>query len=265
MTSHWVVFFVQDGLWEEQFGSHRDTKPNGPTSVGFDVTFHGVSNVYGIPEHASTLSLRTTDGNNGGYGEPYRLYNLDVFEYELDQPMALYGSIPFMVGHGVVGADAFTAGVFWNNPSETYVDIAREGFGPNMATKTRWISESGAWDLFLLPGPAYANVIRQYTKLTGTQALPPRFALAYHQCRWNYKDEADVLGLDAKFEEYNFPYDVIVRGIHFPASSWFVLAWGNNTVAGCVVHQCWTSSTRMASDTSLGIATCFRVYLCRSC
>ena len=29
-------------------------------------------------------------------GDPYRLYNLDVFEYELDNPMALYGSIPFM-------------------------------------------------------------------------------------------------------------------------------------------------------------------------
>lgn len=32
--------------------------------------------------------------------EPYRLYNLDVFEYELDSPMALYGSIPVLYGHG---------------------------------------------------------------------------------------------------------------------------------------------------------------------
>jgi hypothetical protein len=50
----------------------------------------------------------------------------------------------------------------------------------------------------------------RYTTITGTQALPPRFALGYHQCRWNYKDEADVLGVDAKFEEHNFPYDVLV-------------------------------------------------------
>jgi len=28
--------------------------------------------------------------------EPYRLYNTDVFEYELDSPMALYGAVPFM-------------------------------------------------------------------------------------------------------------------------------------------------------------------------
>lgn len=31
--------------------------------------------------------------------EPYRLYNLDVFEYELYNPMALYGSVPLMIGH----------------------------------------------------------------------------------------------------------------------------------------------------------------------
>jgi alpha 1,3-glucosidase len=30
------------------------------------------------------------------------LYNLDVFEYDLDVPMALYGAIPLMVGHSKV-------------------------------------------------------------------------------------------------------------------------------------------------------------------
>ncbi len=189
----------------------------GPTSVGVDITFHGALNVYGIPEHATSLSLKSTDGSSGAYSEPYRLYNLDVFEYELDQTMSLYGSIPFMLAHGLVpsrtsstGQAAFTAGAFWNNPSETYIDVAKDGFGIKAAAKTRWMSESGAWDLFLLPGPNFAAVSRQYTLLTGTQAIPPRFSLAYHQCRWNYKDEADVLGVDAKFEEHNFPYDVMV-------------------------------------------------------
>ena len=44
-------------------------------------------------------------------GDPYRLYNLDVFEYELDNPMALYGSIPYMMAHSAHK----TVGVFWNN------------------------------------------------------------------------------------------------------------------------------------------------------
>jgi alpha 1,3-glucosidase len=32
--------------------------------------------------------------------DPYRLYNLDVFEYELDNGMALYGSVPVLIAHG---------------------------------------------------------------------------------------------------------------------------------------------------------------------
>ena len=35
------------------------------------------------------------------------------------------------------------------------------------------------------------------------------FALGYHQCRWNYRDEADTLAVDAAFDEHNIPYDVI--------------------------------------------------------
>ena len=34
--------------------------------------------------------------------DPYRLYNLDVFEYELNNPMALYGSVPVMLAHKLV-------------------------------------------------------------------------------------------------------------------------------------------------------------------
>ena len=200
------------GLWTETFSSHTDSKPLGPTSLGFDATFPSASHVYGIPEHASSLALKATvpSGGPGGtteYSEPYRLYNLDVFEYELDNSMALYGSIPFMIAHGANGA---SAGVFWHNPSETYVDILKHAApGGRGGVSTRWMSESGVWDLSLIPGPTGKGVISAYTSLTGTQTLPPLFALGYHQCRWNYKDEPDVYAVDAKFEEHAFPYDVL--------------------------------------------------------
>ncbi len=224
----------EPGMWEETFQTHHDSKPFGPTSVGFDVTFPLASHAYGIPEHASSHALRSTDGSEGGahaheYAQPYRLYNLDVFEYELDNPMALYGSIPFLLAHGVVPGAApgaadggATAGVYWNNPTETYVDVAKGARGTGSAAgaggqlvdvrvgvATRWVSESGVWDLSLVPGPTPKGAVAQYTSLTGTQALPPLFALGYHQCRWNYKDEADVFAVDAKFEEHAFPYDVL--------------------------------------------------------
>jgi alpha 1,3-glucosidase len=187
---------TEPGMWEEKFGTHHDSKPHGPTSVGLDVTFPTATHVYGIPEHASTHALRSTDGSEGGaeYKQPYRLYNLDVFEYELDNPMALYGSIPFMIAHSPSG---HSVGVFWNNPTETYVDINKGvrssgssifaaltgGSGPKVGVATRWISESGVFDLSLVPGPSPKDVVTQYTSLTGTQELPPLFALGYHQVR----------------------------------------------------------------------------------
>lgn len=45
--------------------------------------------------------------------------------------------------------------------------------------------------------------------MSGYQALPPLFALGYHQSRWNYQDEADVKAVDAGFDLHQIPYDVI--------------------------------------------------------
>lgn len=78
-----------------------------------------MQNQPGLPEHASSFRLKTTRGANAGYTEPYRLYNLDVFEYELDEPMALYGSIPFVAAHRPEG----TIGALFFNPCETFVDV----------------------------------------------------------------------------------------------------------------------------------------------
>src|SRR5271156_3381051 len=94
----------------------------GPESFGMDITFSGINHVYGIPEHATSLSLKATRGPDAPYEEPYRLYNLDVFEYEIDSPMSLYGSIPFMQAH----RKDSTVGVFWLNAAETWIDIIKE-------------------------------------------------------------------------------------------------------------------------------------------
>jgi alpha 1,3-glucosidase len=50
-----------DGTWwDESFGGNTDSKPRGPESVGLDISFPGYSHVYGIPEHASSMSLKQT-------------------------------------------------------------------------------------------------------------------------------------------------------------------------------------------------------------
>ncbi|KAJ7295993.1 hypothetical protein O6H91_Y150800 [Diphasiastrum complanatum] len=199
--------------WEETFRSHTDSRPHGPQSVSFDVSFHKAEHVYGIPEHATRLALKPTRGTEE-YSEPYRLFNLDVFEYLEESPFGLYGSIPFMLSHN----QDRTTGFFWLNAAEMLIDVLAPGWDKEVDNEektaassidTQWITESGPLDAFLFVGPTPKDVVKQYTSVTGTTTIPQYFATAYHQCRWNYKDEADVKHVDSKFDEFDIPYDVI--------------------------------------------------------
>lgn len=201
--------------WEERFRTHTDTRPYGPQSISFDVSFHGADFVYGIPERATSLALKPTRGPGVEESEPYRLFNLDVFEYLHDSPFGLYGSIPFMIAHGKARG---TSGFFWLNAAEMQIDVLGSGWDaedsiglPSDQNRidTMWMSEAGVVDAFFFVGPGPKDVVRQYTSVTGTPALPQFFATAYHQCRWNYRDEEDVAQVDSKFDEHDIPYDVL--------------------------------------------------------
>jgi alpha 1,3-glucosidase len=205
------------GSTTESFGGHTDTVPHGPTSVGIDISFPCASNIYGIPEHTTSLSLPTTIAGSANasphYSNPYRLYNLDVFEYELQETMALYGNIPFLWGHGKCSASNkfVSAGIFFFNPSESFVDISdgKSSFFSSTFKESHWVLESGEIDIFIMTGPSPKDLSHEFATLVGTQQLPPLFSLGYHQCRWNYRDERDVAQVNAQFEALDYPYDVI--------------------------------------------------------
>jgi hypothetical protein len=79
--------------------------------------------------------------------------------------------------------------------------------GPPSAA--HWFSETGDIDILLFGGPDHRWVMSQYAEIFGKPHLPPLFSLGYHQSRWNYKDEADVADVHAKFDEHDLPYDVL--------------------------------------------------------
>lgn len=140
----------------------------------------------------------------GGFSDssPYRLYNLDVFEYEIGNGMALYGSIPYVIAH----SKQETLGALWLNAAETWIDIHSstadkvliifikvcsgsiiffvQGVLASLVDKFRsstevpqidvhFISESGVIDLYLMLGPKPQDVFRQNGRLTGVYPLPP--------------------------------------------------------------------------------------------
>lgn len=193
------------GAWEENFKSHHDTKPKGPEAIAMDFRFPGADFTYGIPQHADSFALKSTKGT-----EPYRLYNLDVFEYEVNEKMALYGAIPVIYSHG----KGKTSGVFWHNAAETWVDILSSADTPG-EVNAHFMSESGVIDIFFLLGKEPLDVFREYTALTGTAPLPQMFTLGYHQSRWNYVDQEDVAQISEKFDIHDIPMDVIWLDIEY--------------------------------------------------
>ncbi|XP_053682461.1 neutral alpha-glucosidase AB [Sabethes cyaneus] len=211
------------GAWEENFKSHHDSKPKGPEALSMDFSFPQGKVLYGIPEHADSFALKHTAG---GKSDPYRLYNLDVFEYELDNGMALYGAVPVIYSTG----PGSTTGVYWQNAAETWVDIFVPEQEKNVMSSivnfvsrstqedppaANFISESGIIDVFVLTGPSPLDAFRQYTDLTGKAPLPQLYAIAYHQCRWNYNDEQDVTSVSAKFDEHDIPMDTMWLDIEY--------------------------------------------------
>ena len=166
------------------------------------------------------IDLTILRGASAAYTDPYRLYNSDVFEYEMDTPMTLYGAIPLMYAH----RKRSSVGVFWMNAAETWIDIEKQkqssnplslGIGAKTDTKTHWISENGLIDIFVFLGPEPKDIIQQYSARTGNTQLPQEFSIAYHQCRWNYVTDEDVKDVDNKMTRHHIPYDVIWLDIEY--------------------------------------------------
>lgn len=118
-----------------------------------------------------------------------------------------------------------TVAVFNVLASETWIDIAHL---EKTGVETHWISESGILDIFLLPGPTPEDVFAQYARLTGTAPLPAHWALAYHQCRWNYVSSDDVRGVQKRFDEENFPVDVFWLDIEYAEDHKYFM-WNKKT------------------------------------
>lgn len=68
-------------------------------------------------------------------------------------------------------------------------------------------AESGQPSLYVLVGPTLPELTRKFQRLVGPTPRPPAWALGYHQCRWGYESERDLVDLDANFRKNGIPVD----------------------------------------------------------
>ncbi len=134
-------------------------------------------------------------------GGTYRLWNLEAKGAYHAGKDPLYVSVPVWLGMHAAGSCL----VFFENPFDGRVTFA------DPATTT---FEGGALRAYVIPGPP-VRALERYSELTGLPALPPRWALGYHQARWSYMNEAEVREVARGFAERALPLSAIHLDIHY--------------------------------------------------
>ena len=133
-------------------------------------------------------------------GQTVTLWNTDAYEYgERETPM--YQSHPYVLA---VRPDGSALGLLADTFRRGTIAIAgEEDRGPSVELAF----EGEPFALFALAGEHPRDATRALAALVGRIALPPLWALGYHQCRWSYTSADEVRALAHEFRRRGIPCD----------------------------------------------------------
>lgn len=133
----------------------------------------------------------------------------DAMGYDPKETDSLYKHIPFYIKLNRNTKKA--VGYFYHNTYECDFDMGREKSN-YWKPHSRYRTDGGDIDLFLIGGPSIREIVERYTDLTGKSALLPRYALGYLGSSMYYSelekdcDDAIVEFIDTAKEE-DIPVD----------------------------------------------------------
>lgn len=150
-------------------------------------------------------------------------WNTDSYRYALGTN-PLYQTIPFFIAL----RDGKSYGVFFDNTWRSVFDM-----GKTDPRRYTFGADGGELNYYVFTGGAErtpANVLRDYTALTGRTALPPLWALGYQQSRYSYMSQDKVAEIARTFREKKIPADVIHLDIDY-MDGYRVFTWNPKTFA----------------------------------
>ncbi len=157
-----------------------------------------------IPRGARVFGFGAATGAATRNGARFRVMTRDTLFFGIEG--ASYGAFPlFWVRDG---ATTFAVLVACGYPLD--VDVGDTAITLRGACDT----ERSPVDLVLLRG-APRDVLADLGALVGRTFLPPAWALGFHQSRWSYKTQREVLDVAKRFRAEALPADVVHLDIHY--------------------------------------------------
>ena len=188
---------------------------------GFVFSLASDEMIFGGGERALPLNRR---------GYRFNLYNNPWYGYGEGADNLNY-SVPFITSSKGYG-------LFFDNPSKGFLDI-----GKTDKDVLEYGASSGEINVYVIFGN-YQQILQSYYKLTGTQPLPPRWALGNLMSRFGYTSETQVKEILQKMKNENIPVDAII----------FDLFWFGDSIQHTLGNldwinkKAWTDPKRMISD-----------------
>ena len=155
--------------------------------------------IFGLGERTGSMNKR---------GQAFPIWNLDPPQGYGPQTVTMYTSIPFYLG--LTQADGRAYGVLVDHTGRIDADM-----GQSNASAASMAVRGDSLVAYFFTGPSAAQVLSQYTELTGRMSLPPRWSIGHHQCRWSYLSEEQVRQVAAITRERNHPCDSIWLDIDY--------------------------------------------------
>jgi alpha-glucosidase len=170
-----------------------------PTAIRLARPLASQERIYGLGERTGSMNKR---------GQAFPVWNFDPPRHHRPETVSMYTSIPFYLGLHIDDGTAY--GVLIDHTGMLDMDI-----GHADDTEVTMTLQGDSLTAYFFAGPKPANVLRQYTELTGYMPLPPRWAIGYHQSRWGYASEAQVRQVATNLRERNHPCDAIWLDIDY--------------------------------------------------
>lgn len=175
--------------------------------------------IFGGGERALPLNRR---------GYKFNLYNNPSYGYGVGADNLNY-SVPFFTSSKGYG-------LFFDNGSKGYVDIGKTN---NNVFEAGFFS--GEINVFVILGNDYKQILTSYQKLTGTQPLPPKWALGNLMSRFGYTGEQQVKDIANKMKEDNIPFNAVI----------FDLFWFGDSIKGGLGNLDWVNKTQWPNPTKM--------------